>query len=143
MTESNTSRIPPSQDINDEYIFELIRILRRAAQKTAKGWSKIGLLLNFDRSANNLMTYSEVVWRNEHYDSWIPEKEQTELITAALYWLRSLMEEGFNYWTAMFLGLDSDKRFVWIPNYEADYGPWKIEIEGDGWPTIEKGLKEL
>ena len=143
MTESNVSKLPPSQKINDEYTFKLLGILSRAAQETAKGWSKLGLLLNFDRSSNNLLTYSEVVWRDEHYDSWISEKEQGELITAALYWLKALMEAGFDHWTAIFLGLDSNRRFVWIPNYDADYGPWKIDFDGDNWPAVEEGLKKL
>lgn len=143
MTESNASNIPPSQDIDDEYTFKLLGILSRTAEEAADGWSKLGLILNFDRDAGSLLTYSTVIWNGKHYAEWIPDLEQHELSTEALLWTKRLSDAGFPCWTSMFLGMGSDRHFVWIPNYEADHGPWKLDVETDNWPTMEKALEEV
>ena len=147
MNEPGASRIPPSQDIDDEYTFKLLGILSRAGEETARGWSKIGLLINFDygfnHSPSRLFTYATVIWKGKAYHEWISEQKQSELTTAALHWIRALMEADFKYWTSMFLGINSDKHFVWIPNYDAGHGPWKIDFRNDNWSVMEKGLKEL
>ena len=147
MNNPGASRIPPSQDIDDEYTFKLLGILSRTAEDVAEEWSKIGLLINFDygfnHSPSRLFTYATVIWKGKAYHKWIPDQEQNELSTAALYWLRALMEAGFKHWTSMFLGINSDKHFVWIPNYDAGHGPWKIDFGNDNWSVMEKGLKEL
>ena len=121
----------------------MLGVLSRASRENIDGWDKIGLLVNFDRESSSLHMYSAITRNDQHYVNWIPTEDDNELITAALHWLKALMDAGFDYWTAMFLGLNSNKHFVWIPNYDVDYGPWKVDTKGDNWPTIEKILEEV
>ena len=105
------TQLPPSQSIDDDYTFRLLGVLTAAGRETAEGWSEIGLLINFDPNTYELRTFSNVVWRSQHYDSWITDALQNELINTALDWLKALYDAGYPLWTSMFLGINSDTRF--------------------------------
>ena len=107
------TQLPPSQSIDDDYTFRLLGVLTAAGRETAEGWSEIGLLINFDPNTYELRTFSNVVWRGQHYDSWITDALQNELINTALGWLKALYDAGYPLWTSMFLGINSDKHFLW------------------------------
>ena len=62
------TQLPPSQSIDDDYTFRLLGVLTAAGRETAEGWSEIGLLINFDPNTYELRTFSNVVWRGQHYD---------------------------------------------------------------------------
>lgn len=137
------TQLPPSQSIDDDYTFRLLGVLTAAGRETAEGWSEIGLLINFDPNTYELRTFSNVVWRGQHYDSWITDALQNELINTALGWLKALYDAGYPLWTSMFLGINSDKYFLWEPSYEADFGPWRVDLEGDNWPAVAAGLRKM
>ena len=106
------TQLPPSQSIDDDYTFRLLGVLTAAGRETAEGWSEIGLLINFDPNTRELRTFGNVVWRGQHYDSWVSEVQQNELITTAFGWLQALYDAGYPLWTSMFLGINSDKHFL-------------------------------
>ena len=72
------AQLPPSQSIDDDYTFRLLGILTAAGRETAEGWSEIGLLINFDPNTRELRTFSNVVWQERHYDSWVSKVQQNE-----------------------------------------------------------------
>ena len=72
-----------------------------------------------------------------------PMRCKNELITTTLGWLKALYDAGYPLWTSMFLGINSDKYFLWEPSYEADFGPWRVDLEGDNWPTVAAGLRKM
>ena len=132
------TQLPPSQSIDDDYTFRLLGVLTAAGRETAEGWSEIGLLINFDPNTYELRTFSNVVWCGQHYDSWITDALQNELINTALDWLKALYDAGYPLWTSMFLGITSAKHFLW-----ADFGPWRVDLEGDNWPAVAAGLRKM
>ena len=119
------TQLPPSQSIDDDYTFRLLGVLTAAGRETAEGWSEIGLLINFDPNTYELRTFSNVVWRSQHYDSWITDALQNELINTALGWLKALYDAGYPLWTSMFPGINSDTRFLQDPATQ------KISVPGE------------
>ena len=88
------TQLPPSQSIDDDYTFRLLGVLTAAGRETAEGWSEIGLLINFDPNTYELRTFSNVVWRSQHYDSWITDALQNELITTILVGFKRFTTPG-------------------------------------------------
>lgn len=78
------AQLPPSQSIDDDHI------------------STAGPL-TFNPNTRKLHTFSNVVWQEQHHNSWVSEVQQDE----------------------------------------ADFGPWRVDLEGDNRPTVAAGLRKM
>lgn len=141
------NKLPPSHEIDTRYMGHVFQIMEDCADERAEGWTKLGLLVNQSPDNPSVLTYIAVVWKGKKYDKWFPELALKALADIFYDWQQELIVGDFPKWTAMFFGAvlqsDGNVRTLWLPEYAADYGVWRITRDAPNWPRVEAELDKL